>query len=177
MKYDIRQLDEDDWAAFQQLRLRATVEAPLAILPTRDEEARRTPAEVRAHIAPTALQAVFGAFAGAELVAIAGLRREPLAQAAHKATLWGVYVHPAQRRGGLARRLLGAACRHARTHGVLQVHLAVNAANPRALALYESLGFRAYGREPRALRVQGAFHDEILMALALDDADHGAGLE
>jgi ribosomal protein S18 acetylase RimI-like enzyme len=173
----IRLLQEDDWAAFQQLRLLATVESPLAIWPTREEEARRTQAEVRARIAPTAWQTVFGAFAGTDLVAIAGLRREPLAQVAHKATLWGVYVHPAHRRGGLARRLLGAACAHARAQRVLQVHLSVNAGNQRALGLYESLGFTAYGREPRTLRIKDAFHDEILMALALDDGDPGAGVE
>lgn len=168
MTEHIRLLQEDDWAAFQQLRIHATVESPLAIWPTHDEEARRTPAEVRARIAPTAYQAVFGVFAGLDLVAIAGVRREPLAQVAHKAMLWGVYVHPAHRRGGLARRLLGAACAHARAQGVLQIHLAVNAGNPRALALYESLGFTAYGREPRTLRVDGVFYDEILMALPLD---------
>ena len=168
MTEHIRLLQEDDWAAFQQLRVHATVESPLAIWPTRGEEAGRTPAEVRARIAPTAHQGVFGAFAGPELVAIAGVRREPLAQVAHKAMLWGVYVHPGHRRGGLARRLLGAACAHARAQGVLQVHLAVNAENPRALALYESLGFTAYGREPRTLRVDGVFYDEILMALPLD---------
>ena len=167
----IRLLQEDDWAAFQQLRIHATLESPLAIWPTRDEEARRTPAEVRARIAPTAYQAVFGAFAGRDLVAIAGVRREPLAQVAHKAMLWGVYVHPAHRRGGLARRLLGAACAHARAQGVLQIHLAVNAENPRALALYEALGFTVYGREPRTLRVDGVFYDEILMALPLDGVE------
>ena len=57
-----------------------------------------------------------------------------------------------------------------RAHGVLQIHLAVNAENPRALALYASLGFSAYGREPRTLRVDGMFYDEILMALPLDGA-------
>jgi ribosomal protein S18 acetylase RimI-like enzyme len=171
MSDDIRLLQEEDWAAFRQLRIHATVESPLAIWPTRDEEAGRTPAEVRARIAPTAFQAVFGAFSGVELVAIAGVRREPLAQVAHKAMVWGVYVHPAHRRGGLARRLLGAACAHARAQGVLQIHLAVNTDNPRALALYESLGFSAYGREPRALRVDGVFYDEILMARPLDGVE------
>ena len=171
MSHAIRLLQEDDWAAFQQLRVHATVESPLAIAPTRDEEARRTPDEVRARIAPTAFQAVFGAFAAHDLVAIAGVRREPLAQVAHKAMVWGVYVYPAHRRGGLARRLLGAACAHVRAQGVLQVHLSVNADNPRALALYESLGFTAYGREPRALRVDGVFYDEILMAHPLDGVE------
>jgi hypothetical protein len=85
MSHDIRLLQEDDWAAFRQLRIHATVESPLAIWSTREEEARRTPAEVQARIAPTACQAVLGVFVGAELVAIAGVRREPLAQVAHRA--------------------------------------------------------------------------------------------
>ena len=34
--------------------------------------------------------------------------------------------------------------------------------------LSESLGFTAYGREPRTLCVDGVFYDEILMALPLD---------
>jgi ribosomal protein S18 acetylase RimI-like enzyme len=170
----IRLLGADDWAAFQALRVQATEEAPLAIWPTRAEEAARAPAEVRARIAPTPHQAVLGAFAGDALVAIAGLRREPLAQVAHRAMLWGVYVHPAQRRGGLARRLLAAACAHARALGALQVHLAVNAANDRALTLYETLGFIPYGREPRTLRVDNVFYDEILMVLALDGDRAGA---
>jgi len=170
----IRLLGEDDWAAFQALRVLATAEAPLAIWPTRDEEAGRAPAEVRARIVPTPYQAVLGAFDGTALVAIAGLRREPPAQVAHRATLWGVYVHPGHRRGGLGRRLLAAACAHARMLGVLQEQLAVNAGNERALALYASLGFTAYGREPRTLRVGDQFHDEILMALPLD-GDRPAG--
>jgi ribosomal protein S18 acetylase RimI-like enzyme len=177
MSHAVRLLQEDDWAAFQQLRLLATVESPLAIWPAREEEARRTPAEVRARIAPTAYQFVVGAFAGADLVAIAGLRREPLMKVAHKATLWGVYVHPAHRRAGLARRLLNAACAHARGQGVLQVHLSVNAGNLRALGLYEALGFKAYGREPRTMRIADTFHDEILMALPLDAAAGFPALE
>jgi len=57
---------------------------------------------------------------------------------------------------------------HAREQGVLQIQLCVNADNVRARNLYLSLGFAAFGREPRALRVGDRFFDEEHMVLRLD---------
>jgi len=113
-------------------------------------------------------QIVFGTFLDRELVGIAGLRREPLEKVRHKALLWGVFIRPDWRRGGLARRLLSHAVSYARTSGVLQIHLCVNAENVRARALYDALGFASFGREPRALRVGDRFFDEEHMVLRLD---------
>jgi RimJ/RimL family protein N-acetyltransferase len=50
---------------------------------------------------------------------------------------------------------------------VTQVKLSVNTENEKAAALYRSLGFEVYGREPRAMRVDGRYHDEDLMLLRL----------
>ena len=36
--------------------------------------------------------------------------------------------------------------------------------------LYESLGFRAFGREPGSMQINGEFHDEIHMYLRLAEA-------
>ena len=46
---------------------------------------------------------------------------------------------------------------------LLQVNLSVNAGNMAAIALYESLGFQTFGREPAALRIDGVLHDELHM--------------
>ena len=164
----IRPLIDEDVAAFKALRLRAIQDAPTAIWPTHDEEAARTLDETRNRIRTTDHQIVLGAFAGPELVGIAGLRREALAQVAHKAVLWGVFVDPAHRRGGIAGRLLHAAITHARAARVLQIHLCVNAENPRAQALYRTAGFETFGIERRAMRVGDRFYDEEHMALRLD---------
>jgi ribosomal protein S18 acetylase RimI-like enzyme len=164
----LRPLDRDHWAAFQALRLMSVAGSPLAIYPTYDEEASRSPEDIQDRIAESATQVVFGAFDGEALVAIAGLRWESLVQVAHKAVLWGVFVHPDRRRGGLARRLMGELFAYARAHGVTQVRLSVNTENGKAAALYRSLGFESYGREPRAMRVGGRYHDEDLMMLRLD---------
>lgn len=164
----IRPLIDEDAEAFKALRLKAIEDAPTAIWPTHEEEAARTLEDTRNRIHTTDHQVVFGAFAGRELIGIAGLRREPLAQVAHKAVLWGVFVDPAHRRGGVASRLLDAAIAHARAARVLQIHLCVNAENPRAQALYRNAGFETFGVERRAMRVGDRFYDEEHMALRLD---------
>lgn len=162
-----RPLHADEWEAFQALRLRSIADMPEAIYPTYEEERSRSPEQIRARITRTEHQLVFGAYQDEELVGIAGLRREALLQVAHKAILWGVFVHPDRRGGGIARRMLEALFEHARGIGVRQVHLNVNVANPRASALYRSMGFVSYGREPDAMQVGGRYYDEELMLLRL----------
>lgn len=169
----IRALAGDDAEAFKALRLKAIQDAPTAIWPTHNEEAARTLDETRNRIRTTEHQVMFGAFAGPTLIGIAGLRREPLVQVAHKAVLWGVFVDPEHRRGGIAGRLLDAAIAHARAARVRQIQLCVNAENPRAQALYRNAGFETFGIERRAMRVGQRFYDEEHMVLRLDGEADG----
>ena len=53
--------------------------------------------------------------------------------------------------------------------GVERVELGVTAGNEPALSLYESAGFRVYGREPAAIKVAGVDYDELLLSLAATD--------
>jgi ribosomal-protein-alanine N-acetyltransferase len=59
-----------------------------------------------------------------------------------------VAVAPGARRRGLARRLLGFAFRRAARAGARTAYLELRAGNREALALYESLGFRALSKRP-----------------------------
>jgi GNAT superfamily N-acetyltransferase len=111
---------------------------------------------------------VFGALAGDELCGMVGIIREAGAKERHRARIWGMYVAPPQRRRGLARALLQAAIDHARAWpDVDQLILSVTEAADPARRLYESAGFRVWGREPRALCWQGRFFDEDHLALDL----------
>lgn len=166
---EIRPLAAPDVAAFRQIRLQAILDSPSAVWPTYEEEARRTDKEIQARIQRTDTQVVFGAFIGKGLVGIAGLRREPLEQVAHKALLWGVFVSPDWRREGLARKIFARVQSFAREEGVLQIQLCVNAENVRARNLYRSLGFKSFGVEPRAMRVGDRYFDEEHMVLRLDE--------
>ncbi len=63
-----------------------------------------------------------------------------------------VAVHPAWRRRGLARFLLGLALRRAAAAGARVALLEVRAGNAAALALYAALGFRPVARRPAYYR-------------------------
>ena len=87
----------------------------------------------------------------------------------HKAHIWGMYVRPEARRRGGAAKLLNAAVDRARQWSeVLQVHLCVTDAALAAQGLYRKAGFTVWGSEPRALRWQGEFTDELHLVLQFD---------
>jgi ribosomal protein S18 acetylase RimI-like enzyme len=170
-----RPLEEDDVHAYRALRLHAIADSPTSIWQTHAEQEARPEADLRAALRQTPNQVVYGAFDGGELVAIAGLRREVLQKTRHKAMVWGVFVAPGYRKLGVARELLAHLRQFAQREGVLQIVLSVNAENVKARALYASLGFTVFGREPRALQVDGLFYDEEHMVLPLDGQSRAAG--
>jgi ribosomal protein S18 acetylase RimI-like enzyme len=82
---------------------------------------------------------------------------------AHKGAIWGMYVRPNARRTGIGRRLVEAVIDLARDRVEL-IQLTVVRDNEQARRLYASLGFREYGVEKNALKQDGRYYDEILMA-------------
>jgi [ribosomal protein S18]-alanine N-acetyltransferase len=74
-----------------------------------------------------------------------------------------IAVRPEYRRRGHARALIGAAL--AAFPDASRVHLEVRPTNAKAIALYESLGFRETGRRPRYYGDE----DAVLMTLNLDE--------
>jgi len=70
---------------------------------------------------------------------------------------------------GVGRALTLACVRCARQAGYAQLELDVAAENARAVALYESVGFREYGRNPRGFYSRrGVWQELVLMRLELD---------
>ena len=168
---EIRLLDRHDAPAYQALRLRALRESPQAFSASHEDEAGRGVDEVAARIAPAADGSVrmFGVFESGELAGFVALIHPQRKKLRHGAELAGMYVAPAFRRHGLGTALLQAVIAHVRSiDGVRQLGLGVNAANTAAKALYRSAGFVGWGVQPRALRIDGVFHDEEHMLLRLD---------
>ena len=106
---------------------------------------------------------VLGAFRDAELVGIAGFAVQQGQKRAHKGLLWGMYVRPGARMSGIGRRLIEAILEVARQHVEL-IQLTVVQDNARARRLYASLGFVDYGTGKNALKQNGRYYDEVLMA-------------
>ncbi|MFG2559888.1 GNAT family N-acetyltransferase [Streptomyces sp. NPDC048496] len=65
-------------------------------------------------------------------------------------TLWQLAVHPALQSCGVGTVLIEAAEQRVKNRGLRQAELGVEEDNPRARALYERLGYRAYDRRPDA---------------------------
>ena len=65
-------------------------------------------------------------------------------------TLWQLAVHGALQSCGIGTLLIEAAEQRIRARGLHRAELGVEECNPRARALYERLGYVAYGRKPEA---------------------------
>ena len=69
---------------------------------------------------------------------------------------------------GLGRAMMETVIDTAEALGYEQIELEVVSGNNRAIHLYESLGFTAYGTRPRAMKYKdGSYADEILMVKVL----------
>ena len=76
--------------------------------------------------------------------------------------IWNMYVSEQQRGTGLADTLFKHVL-EAASHKVDQVELYVAVDNSRGSKFYRKFGFESYGVMPRALRVQGADFDALMM--------------
>ena len=158
---DIRPLQIEDALKYRELRLEALLDSPASFGSSHEEESLHEIDFFTMRITPTNTKTVYGAFDGGQLVGATGVRIAEGLKERHKASIWGVYVKASHRSLGLGRRLVEAAIGFAKSgEGVRQVLLSANASNSNALALYESLGFVAYGVEPASLKVSGEYHDE-----------------
>lgn len=166
----IRVLTVADAPAFLALRQRALRDHPEAYHSAAEEwDVPVSHAEAR-----IAENVVFGGFLGGGLVGIVTLALSARTgrKLRHKGEIWNVYVNPAQRGTGLARRLMQAAIAEARNRGLAAIVLSVSADNLPAARLYQSLGFRVFGVEPDAMRLpDGRSFDDTLMQLDLDQPD------
>lgn len=164
---DIIQLRRDHAAEYQALRLYALQESPSAFGSRYADEAGR-PVEVVAERMADPLNHIFGAFDGdGRLIAQITLRRQERPQNAHKADIFGMYIHPEHRRRGLGRALLQEALERAGRLGLRRVNLSVNNDNLAAVRLYETVGFERYGLEPEAMSIDGQYFDFAYMTFRL----------
>lgn len=169
----IRLLQETDAESMARLRRHAYETDPFAFAGSPDSDPTLRPEAVRQKLAACAHgrdSIVVGALAD-ELVGMVGLVREEPAKFHHKARLWGFYVEPEFRGRGIGHRLLGEAARAARRmNGVEQLTLCVSVLSEDAIHLYGRVGFRIFGREPKALKAETQYVDELHMIAFLNTA-------
>ena len=163
----IRKLIPADLPAFRTVRLDALRLHPRSYGSSYEEEAEYTLDTMGARW-PVAPGLILGGFVDDRLVGIAGMVVEPRVKTRHKGFIYTVYVDQAFRGLGLAAALMEAAITAAREAGLRFVTLTVAVGNDGARRIYERMGFRTFGIEPRGLLVDGEFVDEEMMVLDLD---------
>jgi ribosomal protein S18 acetylase RimI-like enzyme len=165
---EVRPLTAQDAAAFSRLRLEGLEREPEAFTESPSEHKGRTPEDVAAFLGSGAAldNFVLGAFDGSQLVGMAGFFRRQGPKINHRGEIWGVYVREESRGLGAGRALMAEMIRLLRSvHGLEQVALGVGVENAPARRLYESFGFKPYGRQARALKIGNSYIDEDLMVL------------
>ena len=168
LSFSVHALTPAHAQAFHTLRLQALAAHPESFAASVEEQCALPLPSVAQSLAAGDQQFVMGAWHTGELIATVGLQRQKAAKLAHKASLWGVYVHPAFRGHGVAQALLTATLVRARQmHGLQQIQLGVASHNLAAIALYERHGFVRFAVERQSLCSQGKFYDENWMVLAL----------
>jgi RimJ/RimL family protein N-acetyltransferase len=106
---------------------------------------------------------IFVADLEGEIIGLLDFAAERKAQAAHGGEL-GMSVDREQRGKGVGSVLLAALIAWAPPAGISRLQLQVFENNPRAIRLYERLGFRHEGRRRGAVVVDGRKLDVLLMA-------------
>src|SRR6185369_13848998 len=125
-EFQVRQLAAADAEAFSALRREVTADNPIAMGLTMDEELSRSIEDFRTQLSFPEPNAAFGAFLNGRLVGSAAVAwPSKFSSSGHKVDLWGVFVSPHLRRGGIGRALVEKAVAHAGAHGARRVNLTV----------------------------------------------------
>ena len=171
---EIRFLTADDAGEWLRLRIEALAGDPQAFSASLDEYRSLSIDEVKRRLWSSEEAFVVGAFEHDRLFGMAGFFREKGPKTRHKGHVWGVYVTPEARGKKLGRQLMEKLLeRGMAIDGMEQILISVAITQAAAVKLYRSLGFEPFGREPRALKVGGAFIDEEYMVLKKADNHKG----
>lgn len=162
----IERLDASHAAAYRALMLDAYASHPDAFTSSADERALLPFSwwEERLSGDADALSIVIGALENEMLAGVVGVLFESRQKLRHNASIFGMYVSPAERKRGVGAALVHAALTHARARPFVRtVNLTVTEGNRSAERLYERCGFVRWGLQPRAVAVGEALIGKVHM--------------
>jgi RimJ/RimL family protein N-acetyltransferase len=164
---EIRLFTEQDAQTLWDLRLLALETDPWSFVESPEELRAMSVEEFATRLrADHAENFIVGAFEQRTAVGMVGCYQEVPLKRRHKAWIWGVFVKPEERGRGIAKSVMRAVIERAKAiDGLDMVMLTVAVDQPAPRKLYESLGFRSFGVEPKGIKIGDQAHDEEHMVL------------
>jgi len=165
----IRNATSSDVDSFRELRLEALKNHPTAFGADFEESAARPNEHWQERLKiDKDHEALFFAESEGQLIGMTGIFRGSSKKSHHDSTIWGVYISPNWRGKHISESLVRSCLSWAKGQSVVIVKLAVVMTNQPAIRCYERCGFTIYGTEPKAIRYNGNYYDEYLMAIEVD---------
>lgn len=163
---NVIRLRSEHLQAFRKLRLKALREFPEAFVASYEEEVEQPDSFFLEKL--TGDTSFYGAFLDGQLIGMISFMQSSLLKMNHKAHIGSVYVAKQARGNKVGKELLNEMIECAKERGVEQLQLVVASTNKKAKQLYESLGFKRFGFEQKALKVDGMYINEEHMALEVE---------
>jgi ribosomal protein S18 acetylase RimI-like enzyme len=163
---EIKLLEVTDAERYWKLRLEALKQNPESFLTSyQDAIKRENPIEMVARNFTTEGNFTFGAFDHDELIGVVTLLQESAEKVRHRANIFAMYVTPKKQGLGVGKALMLEAINKAKTiEEIEKINISVMASNEKAKNLYTKLGFKVYGFEENAFKVNGiSYHDEHMV--------------
>ncbi|MEH7333902.1 GNAT family N-acetyltransferase [Neobacillus drentensis] len=166
---EIRQLAATDAEKYWDLRLEALKQNPEAFLTSYEDAIKReNPIEQTARNFSAPGNYTFGAFKNGELIGVVTLLQEQAEKIKHRANIYAMYVTPSKRGTGVGEALMTEAIKKAKlVEAIEKINLSVIASNEKAKKLYTKLGFKEYGYEEKAVKINGVYYADEHMVLHL----------
>lgn len=165
---DIRQLSAADAETYWALRVQSLKQSPESFLMTIEEElVLEEPVQKYAETLQIPNRYTYGAFVNDDLVGVVTLQLETPLKIRHKANILAMFVSQKYRGLKIGRSLMLHLIEQAKSLKLEQLHLTVVSNNMAAKKLYNSLHFKRYGLEEKALKSEGTYWDQEHMVLFL----------
>ena len=171
MDITIRKLQPHESAIYREVRLACLKNVPEFFGSTYEEEALNPRLFFETHIENNSPDhMMFGAFDAERLIGITGFNRLARKRASHRGELVQVYVDPRYRGQNIGEKLLRFVLDFGfALEGMEQIQLSAIASNTTAIRLYEKLGFKTFGIQPRYFKVGDGYLDQQFMQLFKSD--------
>jgi len=165
---EIRKLTSNDAEDYWNLRLEALQQDPEAFATTYEDAISRVdPLKSVASKMAADESATLGAFIDNELVGVMTITQEGAPKLRHRVNLFAVYVTPKVRGKRVGTALLQEVVEYTKQMPLVEkINLTVVSTNETAIKLYEKVGFKSFGLEHQAMKMNDSYVDEVYMSLS-----------